>query len=398
VSAGRAGSARSTAAGRRSRRASAATPATARRTGRAAAARRAASVAALGAAALLVAGCARKPDPRVAAEAEARIAELHAAHEALHDSLEALVAGDSLLLAAAADTGQVIVALREPLVENLVNEVTRRYLDRVEVHLTPDVEVEESGEIRVKVLVARVKAGDWHVHLTIHRIDGVLRAKPPAVTVTGTNRLELALPVTLEDGRGEATLRFRWDAAGVAGAVCGDFETTQRITGRVLPAGYTIDGAFVLSANERTIVAEPEFPAEKFRLVVDLSPESWDEVRRTLASQDKIFKCGIALDPPDVIQKLRALGRKGFNVKLPRSIFRTVELPASVSEAVTVETRRVELSVRPNVLRVTPRTFWYSAAVETAISDAAPAPADTLVQPGESPAGAAGGAVGGAGD
>jgi hypothetical protein len=352
----------------------------------------------VGAAAVLVAGCARKPDPRIAAEAEARIAELRAAHEALHDSLEALVAGDSLLLAAAADTGQVIVALREPLVENLVNEVTRRYLDRVEVHLTPDVEVEESGEVRVKVLVARVKAGDWHVHLTIHRIDGVLRAKPPAVTVTGTNRLELALPVTLEDGRGEATLRFRWDAAGVAGAVCGDFETTQRITGRVLPAGYTIDGAFVLSANERTIVAEPEFPAEKFRLVVDLSPESWDEVRRTLASQDKIFKCGIALDPPDVIQKLRALGRKGFNVKLPRSIFRTVELPASVSEAVTVETRRVELSVRPNVLRVTPRTVWYSAAVQTAISDAVPAPADTLVQPDESPAGAAGGTGGGPGD
>lgn len=398
MSAVRGRSARSTAAGRGNRRASAATPATARRTGRAAAARRAASVAALGAAALLVAGCAKKPDPRVTAEAEARIAELHAAHEALHDSLEALVAGDSLLLAAAADTGQVIVALREPLVENLVNEVTRRYLDRVEVHLTPDVEVEESGEIRVKVLVARVKAGDWHVHLTIHRIDGVLRAKPPEVTVTGTNRLGLALPVTLEDGRGEATLRFRWDAAGVAGAVCGDFETTQRITGRVLPAGYTIDGAFVLSANERTIVAEPEFPAEKFRLVVDLSPESWDEVRRTLASQDKIFKCGIALDPPDVIQKLRALGRKGFNVKLPRSIFRTVELPASVSEAVTVETRRVELSVRPNVLRVTPRTFWYSAAVETAISDAVPAPADTLVQPDESPAGAAGGAGGGSGD
>jgi hypothetical protein len=253
----------------------------------------------------------------------------------------------------------------------------------VEVHLEPDVEVEEGGEIRVKVLVARVKAGDWRVHLTIHRIDGILRAETPAVTVTGTNRLGVTVPVTLEEGRGEATLRFRWDAAGVAGAVCGDFETTQHITGRVLPAGYTIDGAFVLSANERTIVAQPEFPAEKFRLIVDLSPESWDDVRRTLASQDKIFKCGIALNPPDVIQKLRDLGRKGFNVKLPRSIFRTVELPASVSEAVTVENRRVELSVRPNVLRVTPRTFWYSAAVKTAISDAVPAPADTLVPPEE---------------
>jgi len=322
-------------------------------------------------------GCARGGEPPVAS---ARLQELRSSHEALHDSLESLVAGDSLLAAAAGDSGEVVLAVRETLMERLIHEVTRRYLDRVELSLEPEVQVREEGEIKVKTFLGRIKAGDWKVRLTIHSIRGVLRAKPPAVSVTGTNRIHLVVPVVIEEGQGAATVRFTWDAKSVAGVVCGDFETAQRVTGRVVPQEYSIDGDFVLSAGERTVLAQPEFPEEKFRLRVDLSDESWAQVERTLASQDKIFKCGIAMDPKKVIPQLRALGRKGFNIKLPRSIFRTVELPASVSESVEVEERQVALAVQPNALRVTPRTFWYSVAVQTRISDALP---DTLSPPAQ---------------
>lgn len=306
--------------------------------------------------------------------------ELRRTHASLHETLEGLVAGDSLLEQAAADSGEVVLALRETLMEGLIHEVTRRYLDRVELNLTPDVKVEEQGEIKVKALFARIKAGEWKVRLTIHSIRGVMRAKTPTVSVTGTNRIHLVLPVVVQEGQGSATIRFTWDAKSVANVVCGDFETVQRVRGSVLPQEYSIEGDFVLAAGEQTVVAEPQFPEEKFRLKVDLSRESWAEVQRTLASQDEIFKCGIALNPPDVVRKLRALGSKGFNIKLPRSIFRPVELPATVSESVVVEGRRVQLSVRPSALRVTPRTFWYSAAVSTEIGDAQP---DTLRSPAE---------------
>ncbi|MBA2563884.1 MAG: hypothetical protein H0V09_00480 [Gemmatimonadetes bacterium] len=310
------------------------------------------------------AGCNRKD----VSDGEAqRIADLRRTHEILHDSLEALVAGDTLLAQAASDSGEVVLAVREVVVESLIHEVTRRYLDRVELDISPEVQVEEGGEIRVKVLVGNVKVGAWKVHLTIHRIRGTLRAQPPKVSVTGTNRLHLDIPVTLQEGRGDATIQFTWDAAGVASVACRDFQVTQRIAGTVVPRTYGIDGDFVLSSGKATVVAQPEFPEEKFRLSADLSRESWREVQRLLESQDKIGKCGIALNPPAVIEKLRALGSKGFDIKLPRSILRTVELPASVSEAVTVEGNRIELSVRPSVLRITPRTFWYSAAVETRI-------------------------------
>lgn len=309
-----------------------------------------------------------------------RVAELQRAHEAFHDSLDALVAGDTLIAEAVADSGEVVLAIRASLVEDLIHEVTASYLDRVELDLSPNVQVQEGGEVRVKALFARITAGAWRVNLTIHRIRGVLAAKTPEVSVTRTNRIHLALPVVLQQGSGTATLRFAWDAKSVANVVCRDFATTQRITGSVLPREYEIEGDFVLTAGERSVVARPEFPEEKFRLSVDLSPESWANVQRTLASQDKISRCGIALAPADVIRKLQALGRKGFNVKLPRSIFRTVELPASVSRSVEVEERRLSLAVRPNVLRVTPRTFWYSSAVRTEIAGSSP---DTLGRPGE---------------
>lgn len=306
-----------------------------------------------------------------------RLAELRRDHEALHDTLESLVAGDTLLVEAAADSGQVILALRETLMERLIQEVTLRYLNRVELHLAPNVQVEEGGEIKVKTFLGRITAGDWQVNLTIHRIRGVLRAKPPRLSVTGTNRLHLVMPVVLEEGQGAGTIRFRWDARSVASVVCRDFETSQAVNGVVRSQEYEIDGDFVLSSTERTVIAQPEFPEEKFRIRPDLSPESWAEVQRLLESQDKITKCGIAMNPPDVIQKLRELSLKGFNIKLPRSIFRPVELPASVRESVTVEGRQVDLGVQPSTLRVTPNTFWYSAAVQTRIGAAR----DTLPPP-----------------
>jgi hypothetical protein len=82
----------------------------------------------------------------------------------------------------------------------------------------------------------------------------------------------------------------------------------------------------------------------------------------------------MALDPDDMHSKLQEVLYKGFNVKLPRSLFRTVELPARFRGEVAVEERSVELDVRTNDLRVTPRAFWYSAAVRSRTRGGSPAP------------------------
>ena len=59
---------------------------------------------------------------------------------------------------------------------------------------------------------------------------------------------------------------------------------------------------------------------------------------------------------------------KGFDVKLPRSLFRPVDFPAAVREDVLIEDRRVDLAVQTHALRITPVAVWYGADVHTRIA------------------------------
>jgi hypothetical protein len=185
------------------------------------------------------------------------------------------------------------------------------------------------------------------------------------VRLGGGSQVQLAFAVLLREAHGSAGVHFKWDAGSLAGAVCHDFEVRKRFQARVLPDEYAMAGALRISSAAGVLVGQPLFPATRFRLRVDLEPESWAEVRRELEEQDQVGRCGMALDPDEMVAKLQELLHKGFDVKLPRSLFRTVELPARFSGDVSVEDRRVELEVRTNDVRVTPRAFWYSAAVRS---------------------------------
>jgi hypothetical protein len=154
----------------------------------------------------------------------------------------------------------------------------------------------------------------------------------------------------------------------------------------VIPKRYQLKGDFILSAGEDNLMADPEFPPDKFVISVDPSEETWQVVKKEIESQDKLFKCGLVVNPEKVLAKLKEIGMKGFKVKLPRTLFRPVSLPASITKSVRVGSSIVELSVRPNILRVTPTTFWYSASVGTKTSArdtlaAAPAPVDSVLAP-----------------
>ena len=58
---------------------------------------------------------------------------------------------------------------------------------------------------------------------------------------------------------------------------------------------------------------------------------------------------------------------EGFDVKLPTSLFRPLDLPASVREAVTIEDHRVDLAVRTLGVQITPAAVWYAAEVRSRI-------------------------------
>lgn len=310
------------------------------------------------------------PDPSRPARAGAADAQARAS---LRARLQELVAADPFLAEAMADEGDVVVAVRPDLVEGLIQEVARRYLDQVTLDLDLDARFHAGREVKVDTFLGDLKAGRWDVDVTVERVRGVLQARQPRVRIAEANHVALELQVMLREARGTASVHFAWDAGALAGAVCRDFEVRKRVRAHVLPDEYALAGGFRISSGAEALVAQPLFPRTRFRLRVDLAPESWSEVREALESQDRLLRCGMALDPDEMLAKLQEVLHKGFDVKLPRSLFRAVELPARLVREVTVEERRVQLSVRTNDLRVTPRAIWYSAAVRSRPRGGAPA-------------------------
>lgn len=305
-----------------------------------------------------VAGCPRRGSQAVD-EAAARERDL------LHQRLDELAPRDPTVARALAHPGDVQVAIRSELASTLVREVARRYLDRVELDLPLEKRVHQEGTVHVGTPFGKMKAGDWNADVVVHRVRGVLSAGTPQLAVAAANRITVALPVSLQKAQGAATVSFKWDGRGVASVVCHDFQVTRNVSGRLLAEEYTIAGSVRLIAGPQSVRAEPVFPNRKFRLKVDLLPASWAEVRAAVQEQDKLLRCGLAIDPDEVLPRLSRLLRDGFELHLPRSVFRPVDLPGSVGGAVTLAGRSVELTLATEELEVTKAAVWYSASVRS---------------------------------
>jgi hypothetical protein len=299
---------------------------------------------------------------------EATDAERRAEHGRLRREFEGLAAQDPVVTEALAQGGDVLLGARPALVEEVFREVAARYLDKVVLDLPLEKTIHESRELEVGTFLGKVKAGTWTLDVTIHRVQGRLRARPPKVAVAADNRLTLDVPVSLEEAHGTITAHFAWDSSSVASVVCHDFEVTRSLTGEVLSQVYPVSGSLLLIAGPEQVRADPEFPPREFRLQVDLTDKSWAEVRGAVEEQDKVGKCGIAIDPEDLVARIRKRLREGFDVKLPRSLFRPVDFPASVRQEVTVQDRHVDLAVETRGLAVTPVAVWFAANVRTRIS------------------------------
>jgi len=301
-----------------------------------------------------------------------------AEHERRRAEFARIVAADPVVTEALAQGGDIILGIRPALVEDVVQEVAARYLDRVALDLPLEKQVHDTHELTVGTFVGKVNAGTWTLDVTIHRVRGLLRARPPRVAPAPDNTLTVSLPVVLEEGHGTATVHFQWNSKSLASMVCHDFEATKRLEGEVIAREYPVTGAFQLSAGPETLRAEPRFPPREFRIGVDMTDRSWAEVRAAIQEQDDVTKCGLALDPDKLLSKIRERLREGFDVKLPRSLFRPVDFPAGVRQDVMIQDRRVDLAVQTHALRITPVAVWYGADVHTRIQPegaAAPSPA-----------------------
>jgi hypothetical protein len=305
-----------------------------------------------------LAACRRDPSP-----APGRLAELRRLHETLHEQLDARVAEDALVQEALhGRPGELIVAVRSPMVEDVLREAARVYIDRLTLDLG-DLQAKANGRIDHRTFLGRIKVGEWRLEMLVEQLAVELRAKAPRLRVAGTNEVELKLPVEAREARGRVVLRFSWDSASVANLVCRDFEVARELEGKTPRQEHTIGGVFRLSAAGDSVRVQPVFPDDTIRVKVALSDRSWASVREALAEQDRFLRCGLLMDPDKMVDQLKARAAEGFPVKLPAVMFREFRFPGAFERTAQIEGRAVAVGLRTQGFEVTPSAMWSRAAI-----------------------------------
>jgi hypothetical protein len=90
-------------------------------------------------------------------------------------------------------------------------------------------------------------------------------------------------------------------------------------------------------------------------------------VRARLQREDRLGRCGLVLDPEKTMADLRALAARGFDLRLPGQLFRTLAVPAQAAQNVQVDRHPVAVRVSRSVVSMGPATVWYSAQIDVAL-------------------------------
>jgi hypothetical protein len=289
-----------------------------------------------------------------------RIAALQKERDALQQRFREVVAAQGEKSLAQAPKAGVIIGVPTSLTASILEQVVTGMFGETTLTLK-NLKVHKAGEVKAKMLIKKRTIGKFVLDLDIQQVQGLLKPGKPKVGF-GQDKIDLALPVSLAEGRGEASLRFQWDSKGLAAnLVCGDVDVTRTVTGNVIPEDYQVAGDFAIKAVGETIVLTPRFPDLAVRIFVDPSEQAWEVVDGVI--KDRRKGCEIALNKVDVKAKLGEILGKGINVKIPQKIFKPVRLPAGVSQSLNVQGVMLALKVKPAGVTVAQDRLWYGADV-----------------------------------
>jgi len=307
------------------------------------------------------------------ADSASRLRELQRLHDTLHDRLEEGVRRDPVAARALADPGQLVIVVRSSLIEDLAARVARQYLQQVTVDLKA-LETHAGGRLRRDTFIGRQKVGEWAVAVVIHELVGQLRAGQPRLSFA-RNSLDVELPLEVKATSGRIGLHVSWESASGVNLVCKDFDVELELDGRVPRQQQVLRGRIELGADDEALTATPVVDERSFPLKIELTEDSWGKVAAALRSQDSPGRCGMFLHPRRVLHKLHALVAGGITIRLPRSIFRPVRLPARFEQTVKVSDSVVRLALAGERLRSSESMLWSSTTVSVAARPSSPRPA-----------------------
>jgi hypothetical protein len=281
--------------------------------------------------------------------------DLEEMRDELRQELARLLEKDPRL--AEAPPGGVLIGAPARFTSRFTQQLAGGLLEHGEIHLE-NLKVRKRGRVNVKTLFGRMTPGVYALNVTVNEIWGRLKAGEPEIRYEN-DVAHLKVPASIREGRGRATIRFRWESKGLAGIACGDVDVTETVDGRVVPRAYPVEGAVQLTLEDDHVVGVPQVPDFHIRLYVEPSKASWGAVDRLLQSQG--LRCRAALKLVDVPKALQGVLDKGFRVKIPSRKIRPFRLPAGFRDSVTLEGTTYALAVEPRGLKAVQDILWYGA-------------------------------------
>jgi hypothetical protein len=294
------------------------------------------------------------PPPPTPAEIQA----LQSRRDVLQEKLAALIAEAGEKSLAHAPRGGVMVGIPTSFARSLAEQIVTGLLGETTLTLR-NLRVFKEGGVKAKMVFRKKRVGGYSIEVDIHEVKGLLRPGKPDLSF-GKDRIGIVLPVSLAEGGGSAALHFQWDSKGLAAnLVCGDADITREVTGRVVPQEYRVSGVFGIAAEGDAIVLRPDFGELAVRIFVEPTEQAWQVVDGVVA--DQRAGCRVALEKMDIKGILAKLLGKGFDVKIPKKIFKPVRLPAGVRASLEVQGVKLDLSVMPSALLIAEDRLWYGA-------------------------------------
>jgi len=321
-------------------------------------------------------GCGGRKGAATPEQMRAKVAALEQEIPTLKQKLGELVAKDARLQGMP-ETG-VRVGVPTSLARTMIERVVTGFVDSVTLKLS-GIKVKKSGKVK-KV----VNIGEYDLNVEVTEVTGYLKTGKPKVAFGG-NQVALSLPVRVARGTGNANIGFKWDGKNISGAVCGDMEVNETVSGGVIPSEYPVSGALQLTATAQQILAAPKFPVVRINLKVDPSPESWAAVQAILDS--KGGACGYVVDKVNIRGVLEGLIGKGFNIRLPTEKIKPMAVPVGIAPTMKVGDKVIRIDVKVSALAITEHMIWLGADVALADPNAPPPPAPAKPgKPGAKPA------------
>lgn len=303
---------------------------------------------------------------------EAEFAALEAERDALQERFRAsLVKAGERSLARAPRAG-VMIGLPTGLAKGIVGQIVTGLFGETTLTLR-NLKVHKEGDVKAKLLFRKKQVGQFVLDVDILETRGILKPGTPELSF-GNNRIGVVLPIALAEGGGKAQIRFQWDSKGLAAnAVCGDADVTRDVHGSVIPENYRVTGAFGIQTDGSSITLLPDFGEVAVRLFVDPSEDAWKVVDGVVAEQRA--GCRTALEKIDIKAILGKILGRGFNVKLPKKIFKPIRLPAGIRQSLDLQGIRLDLTVQPTGMIVADDRLWYGADLHAKRTTGGEAPA-----------------------